>query len=149
MSEEKSAFKGWYEKNKVVFNEARKARYRKDKNLRESILQRQREYRAKHPRVSDGTSINTKEVNGRQQEVKRIGGVAKEIGRIDQVIRLWEVRGIIPKPTVKGVHRYYTLNQISLLKELVSVMDEVRYKPSIRQKAISKKSNEVFERWEY
>lgn len=142
-----SSFSKWYEKNKKEFNRKRRENYRKDEDARLAIVERQREYRRNNPTPRRDVPL-TKEVSGREQAVMRIGVVAKEVGRTDQVLRMWEKKGIIPKPSVTSTHRYYTLRQVELLKGLAEVMDEVRYKPAIRADAIEKKSNEVFGLWE-
>lgn len=142
---DQNSFKKWYHENKVLFNAKRKAKYASDKDMREKAVLRQREYRKNNP--ARLKSENTRVVGGREQPVYRIGAVAEAIGRTEQVVRLWEANGIIPKPTVPGTHRYYTQEQVDLLKGLAQVFDEVRYKPMIRAAAISKKSSEVHLLW--
>lgn len=143
---EGGGFVKWYSKNKVAFNKKRQEKYAADKELRERAVLRQREYRKNNP--SRVRTDSTRVVGGRPQTVQRIGAVAEVIGRTEQVIRMWESKGLIPKPTVKSTHRYYTENQVALMKGLAETMDEVRYKPSIRAAAISKKSSEVHLLWE-
>lgn len=143
---EGTGFKKWYDANKAEFNRKRKERYAADPERREQAITRQREYRRNNPTRSRATS--TRMVNGKAREVFRIGAVAEHIGRTEQVLRLWESKNLIPKPTVKSAHRYYTAMQVALLKGLAEVMDEVRYKPSIREEAISKQSSVVHSLWE-
>jgi hypothetical protein len=141
-----SAWKKWYKQNKEAYNARRKAQRDEDPELRERIAAAQRERRANAPRPEkDGPRY--KVVNKKKVEVFRIGQVAKACNRTEQVIRMWEREGKIPKPIIPGGHRYYTQNQLNMLVEFAELMDEVRYDPSVRSVAVDKKSAELAANW--
>jgi DNA-binding transcriptional MerR regulator len=76
--------------------------------------------------------------------------VARVCNRTEQVIRLWEREQRIPKPSVKGGHRYYTQHQIDMLVEFAELMDEVRYMrsdPETRDAALKAKTAQMFANW--
>ena len=77
----------------------------------------------------------------------RVGAVAERIRRDVQVLRIWERENKIPRPTVPGGHRYYTVNQVNLLEEFATLMDEVRYDPKVRSEAVEAKSLEIKQKW--
>ena len=141
------AFAKWYQKNKDAFNAKRKKQYQEDPAVREKVLARQRVYRVA---VKDDPSrvAHVRKAGNVEKTVYRIGHVAEQIGRDEQVIRIWERRGWIPKPTVSSSHRYYTVHQIELLRQFAAQIDQVRYKAGVRRVAILKASMEVHALWE-
>lgn len=143
----KTAFQRWYALHKDTFNSKRRKAYKTNSLLREKSLTRQKNYRKNHPgyRVA---RVATRLVCGVHTRVFRIGVVAQMIGRGEQVIRIWERKGIIPKPTIAGVHRYYTLKQVELLKELADAINAVRYKRVLMKSTILEKSAEIYSQWE-
>jgi hypothetical protein len=147
----KSTWSKWYAENKDDYNDRRKQQRANDPELRAKIAEHQREYRAARPKVerppTDPDAPRLKTIGDRQVEVYRISYVAKVCNRTVQVIRLWERDNRIPKPSVKGGHRYYTQHQIDLLIQFSELMDEVRYEPSVREAAIKAKSAEIFAHW--
>lgn len=142
-----SSFSKWYAKNSKELNERRKKKYKADAELRERSKVRGREYRARLPKVAVQT-VATAIVNGQEVAVYRIGEVARRIKRYEKTIRNWEKNKVIPKPTIKSAHRFYTEHQIGLLGKLAEVLSEVRYKPAIRKAAVSSVSDEIFMGWE-
>jgi len=146
---EASSFKSWYSKNKGALSKKRKARYAQDKEYRDAIINHQREYREANPPPSRAGRARFKEIGGKEVEVVRIGKVAASIGRSDQTIRDWELGGIIPEPSIIGSHRYYTLKQVALLKELADLIDFMRATNRKELGAVIKvKSAEIFINWE-
>lgn len=149
MLEEKpprKAWREWYDRNKEVLNAKRKKSYAENSEHRTNAVEYQRAYRADRPRtVADGRQYRT--VDGVKVEVFRIGHVATATGRTEQVIRIWERDGKIPKPSLPGGQRYYTQKQVKLLIEFAEVMNQVRYDPKIRAQALSKKTSELNQKW--
>ena len=143
-----TAWSKWYSENKEGYNASRKAKRDADPELREKLAMAQKERRAKQPRP-EKDAPRFKKYMGHDVEVFRIGPVAKACNRTEQVIRIWEREGKVPKPTVPGSHRYYTQHQVNLLVEFSELMDEVRYDPSVRSKAVEKKSAEIVAHWKH
>lgn len=141
-----SAWKKWYQENREAYNAARKKRRDSDPDLREKLAAAQRERRAKQPRP-DKDEPRYKIINKQQVAVFRIGYVAKACHRSEQIIRIWEREGKIPKPSVPGGHRYYTQNQLNLLIEFSELLDEVRYDPKVRSVAVDHKVAEIKANW--
>lgn len=145
---EKTKYQRWYEANKEELSKRRKALYQNDPEHRAEVKKRQREYRKNHPPESRAGASRFKEINGIQVEVFRIGDACKMIGREEQTIRGWEEKGVIPRPSVEGVHRNYTKNQIVLMRELAQLIDQLRYDKDALQDAITSKSQEIHQLWE-
>lgn len=141
------AFAKWYQKNKAAFNAKRKKQYHDDPGVREKVLSRQRLYR-EAAKEDPSRVAHVRKAGESERTVYRIGHVAEQIGRDEQVIRIWERKGWIPKPTVSSSHRYYTVHQIGLLRQFAASIDQVRYKTSVRKVAILKASMEVHALWE-
>lgn len=146
-AESNKSFSKWYETNKDGFNVRRKQKYHSDPEYREKVIQRQREARKKNPRPSTASDKHYRTINGDQVEVFRIGHVVEAISRSEKTIRTWESEGLIPAPSIEGKHRYYTQEQVSLLKEFSELMEQVRYDKALREFAIQKKSGEIHEKW--
>lgn len=142
----KSAYRKWYDKNRETHNERRRQAYASDPKLREKALEKQREYRATE-RGNNGDGKHFRKVGNKKVEVFRIGTVAEIVGRDIQVLRLWEKKGRIPKPTIKSAQRFYTQRQVDLIQEFVQLMDEVRYQRNTREEALSKKTAEIKAQW--
>lgn len=122
---DQTAFQKWYAEHKEEFNRKRKERYKSDKKYRKAIIQRQEIYRENNPRESVQELKHYRNVNGSREEVFRLGAVSQMVGRSEQMIRKWEKDGKIPRPTVPGAHRYYTMSQVKLLIEFAELMDQV------------------------
>lgn len=144
----KKSFKDWYADNKADLSAKRKARYHSDPEYRAKVKESALEARRKNPRVSTAGKSLFKQYKGQQIRVYRVGDVSALIGRKEQVIRQWERNGWIPKPIIGGVtHRYYTEDQVKLLREFAELIDQVRYSPLSRNLAINTKSVEVWSKW--
>lgn len=140
------AYKRWYRKNAAAFNLARKAKYHNDPEVRATAIERQRAQREKNkdrPRNPD----QLREVGGKQVKVVRIGELCAMVDRFEKTIRNWEARGYIPKPTVPGTHRYYTMNQVSLIREFSDLVNEVGRDKELRDYALGKKVAEITLKW--
>lgn len=141
-------FSRWYEANKEKLSAERKAKYNNDAEYRQASLQKAAEWRAKNPRVSRVGVPSKRMSNGVLTEVFRITAAGKMIGRSDQTIRDWEDEGIIPPPTVVSAHRFYTRNQIELMKELADLINLVRYQGlEVLQTAMDSKSSDIHSKW--
>lgn len=141
-----TSFVTWYAANKGALNAKRKAAYHADPEIREKAKEQQRNYMAANPRKSKAGDPLFKDVNGVQRQVMRVGEAAVHVGRTEQVLRLWERKGLIPKPTVKSTHRYYTMRQITLMQELSQLIDKVRHRPE-RESVLNAKRQEIANLW--
>ncbi len=148
--QKKTPFKKWYEKNAAKLAEARKRRYQNDPEYRDAILKRQQSYRRNHPGASRaGESRLKKTASGQLVETFRIGEVAQMIGRSDQTIRDWEDAKLIPTPTIQSAHRYYTKQQVALMRELAQVIDIARSEGrEVLGEAVAQKSREIHQNWQ-
>lgn len=141
-------YKDWYQENKAALSAKRKERYNSDPEYRQAIIDRQRAQRASNPaRKSDGVIF--KLVGGVDRRVYRIGDMSEMAGVPLDTLRSWERKGIMPKPSVGGVHRYYTQSQIELVALIATTLKEVRYKPApIRKQATTTVVTKVAALWE-
>lgn len=146
-SKPKRTFKDWYSANKEQLLAKRRARYSSNPEARALAQQAAKEQRGNNPRTSTAGQPLHKLINGEQVEVYRIGKVAEMVGRTEQVIRNWEKKKWIPEPRVDATHRYYTKNQVKILREFALLIDQVRYQPAIRTMTINNKSIEVWSSW--
>lgn len=144
----KNTFKKWYEKNKGKLSEKRMARYKEDAAYREKNVARTAKRRENFPEPSRAGESRVKEVNGKPVEAFRISEVGAMIGIGIQTIRGWEASGIIPTPSVKSVHRFYSTMQITLMKELADLCNQHRYDRANRASVIASKSAEVWAKWD-
>lgn len=143
----KASWSKWYENNKSKHNEARKARYHADPEVRIKAINRQKSYRERNAGQHDKSHVRV--VAGKKREVFRIGEASSQVGRDEQTLRKWEKQGLVPAPTVVSKHRYYTQNQINLMRELAELIDKLRY-PTGQEAldlAIKKKSKEISTKW--
>jgi hypothetical protein len=87
---------------------------------RDKVLARRREQKRRRKETGEAPGLKLGP-DGKLHECFRISEVAKRIGRTPLTIRLWEQKGIIPKPIFPGPQRFYTKAQITLLKKLVYI----------------------------
>lgn len=140
------AYKKWYASNKEEFNRKRAEKYANSEALREAARRKQKLYRDTKPReVPTGQTFKT--IKGKQVEVFRIGKVGEMIGRDEQTIRSWERKGYIPKPIVKSTHRFYTMNQVALLREFGDRSASIRWDRTVRSVDIPAKIADIKARW--
>ena len=139
----------WYDTHKDEFNEKRKARYDNDPDYRESVLQRQREYRRTHKSLVKPKPLvkKARNYNGRMVLVFRISHVSEAIGVSVQTIVAWEAQGLIPGTTVEANQRYYTNYQISLLKEFAKNTMRDRYNRVNRDQMVKEYSEQLHINW--
>lgn len=141
-----TAYMKWYNNNREAFNRRRAEKYALNEDLRRKTVLKQRLYRETKPReVAKGQFFRL--IGGRHLEVFRIGKVAEMIGRDEQTIRLWEFNGYIPSPVVKSIHRFYTLNQVGLMREFGELSTSLRWQRKAREVAIPIKVEEIKARW--
>lgn len=122
MTSSNRSFRSWYAQHGAELNEKRKTRYRTDPEYREQVLARAAEYRKTHPRKAASDRHKTRCYKGHCVPVFPIREAAEAIDRTMQVIRKWERNGLIPKPLWEG-HRYYTMQQVQLMKQLATEMN--------------------------
>lgn len=143
-----SQFQRWYKEKGEKLNKDRKSKYHSDPEYRQSVLDRQARYRQNNPPASRARQKITRIVEGAEVEVVRMGDLVKMIGRSENIIRNWEKRGIIPKPSIESKHRYYTLRQVALLKELADIIDVCQVEGrEVLQTAIETKSSHIHKHW--
>lgn len=141
-----AAYRKWYLAHKTEFNRQRAVKYAEDAAARKKAQDRQKVYRDSKPRnPTPGQQFRV--IKMKHVEVFRIGPVAEMIGRDEQTIRSWERKGLIPKPIIKSVHRYYTPHQIVLLREFGDLSLLVRWDSKIRAEAIATKSKQIKAQW--
>lgn len=128
------------------YNAKRRERYRIDSAYREHIKEVQREKRERAPKVNRVEVVKYANINGVDVEVFRVGTVLKEIGVSHKSLLNWEADGLIPKPTIEGVHRRYTRYQIELLSYFYQVMVSTRYFKR-RSGVIAEASNKIHSDW--
>jgi hypothetical protein len=145
---EGSPFYRWYQLHKGEFNKRRKEKYETFPCYRESVLQRQREYRRTHkPLVKPKPLVKKARNNGRMVLVFRISHVSEAIGVSVQTIVAWEAQGLIPGTTVEANQRYYTNYQISLLKEFAKNTMRNRYNRVNRDQMVKEYSEQLHINW--
>ena len=145
----RTSYRRWYDNNRADYNEKRRQRYREDQEYRE----RQIECSLQTRRDSDGTPSSrpvVKLVGGVEVKVWRIGQLSHKVKRSPQILRQWEKRGWLPRGGAGGnTHRYYTQDQVRLVKRLVRVADKYRYAaPGRLAEEMDKAAAVVFAQWE-
>lgn len=141
------AFASWYERNKEALKKKRAEKYRNDPEYRKAALERAAQQRAKTPRQPSERDQRFRLIGGVKVEVFRIGQVAKEISKDEQTIRLWESKGIIPRPTASGSHRYYTATQVGLMQQLSDLLEDQRYDAPGLKDAVAAMTQKIKENW--
>ena len=112
-------YQEWYNRNKFLFNAKRNKKYRQDTQYRDQCLERQRTYQMNR----DGM-VERELPDQRKIMVYRVGQL-KMFGITVATIKDWETRGLIPVTLfTNSQHRYYTPQQVELLKGLNEVMEE-------------------------
>lgn len=133
----KSKFKEWYKKNSADWNRQRRERYAKDKEYRETVLERNREHRSERKEEAQAEALVEKQaqkarVRDRWKVVEIDGETFYSIGSVAQVlrvsvqaVRLWERQGLIAPPkrrtddkNGKG-QRLYSLEEIESLRKVL------------------------------
>lgn len=148
MADEKpTPYQKWYAVNKERLSVRRKQLYNSNPELREKIKERQKRYRESNPSRSKAGQTKVRMIDGKDHVVHRIGEAAVLISRDEQTIRNWEAKGLIPRPSVPGVHRYYTATQISLMCELREVIDDLRYNKGAFPSALKEQSEKLLTHW--
>lgn len=89
-------YKDWYQRNKEMLSERRKAKYKKDKKRREKIREKARLYYQKFEKVKEPKDRRT--VSSGKTEFVTIGKLSEMIGRDDHTIRTYHKAGILPSP---------------------------------------------------
>jgi hypothetical protein len=108
----------WYDNNREAYNELRRQRYAKNKDVRDKACQRAARYRKESPIIERKLY---RVVKGKKVEVFSTGQVAEMIGRTPQVLRNWERAALIPPSIFPDKHRLYTKPQVAMLVSLAQV----------------------------
>lgn len=75
------------------------------------------------------TQSELKSYEGRLYETYPLTWVVKEIGSSVPSVKRWEYQGIIPKTIFGKSHRFYSKNQIKLLKKVKTMLEKYSGKP--------------------
>lgn len=75
------------------------------------------------------TEPELKEYDGRMYETYPLTWVVKEIGSSVPSIKRWEYQGLIPETIFGKSHRFYSKNQINLLKKVKAMLQKYAGKP--------------------
>lgn len=113
----------WYGDNRDSYNAVRRQRYAADPEAREKARQRAAGRRQGIQPVP--TRVLYREVNGRYVRVYSTGQVAAKMGRTAQMLRNWEIGGMIPESIFPDTHRLYTKGQVTKLVALGETMKSV------------------------
>lgn len=110
----------WYESNRDEYNAVRRTRYGMNAEVREAARIRASNYRARCRKGNVKTGRNlTRLYRGKMVEVLSTGRVAEMLGRSPQMMRNWEIAGLIPASVFPDSHRLYTKKQARLLVTLL------------------------------
>lgn len=141
------SYKEWYAKNRQAISIRRREK-RAARTAEEVQRTRdyQKSYRENNRRPSTSGAISTAIIGGVEVRVFRIGEVAQATGAGQATLRLWERQGLIPRPTVKSSHRYYTEHQLGLLSAFYASAIQAKYSAA-RPKLIKALSKELFNQW--
>ena len=116
--EDISRFQRWYNKHKHALNAKRQHKYRTDPAYRAKILEHQRSRRT----AKAAQRQYKKTPFGQVVRAYSIKEASQIINRRVQTLTQWEKKGLIPPPIFGTAHRFYTLHQVMLLRELVSLV---------------------------
>lgn len=151
MSDERPSdyYAKWYAANRANLSKKRKERYRLDESVRERAVEYQREYRANKTRPSTKGQAHYREVAGTRQQVYRIAAAAEMAGCSIEFIRKYEAAGVIPPSTAASVQRYYTVEQIKLIKDFYDLMTQLKYSKdaALKQATMDHAKNTLHSQW--
>lgn len=135
----------WYKENREQYNLERRRKYAFDGQTSKDAVNRSREYRSKAKGKPVSRSIYLADKNG-AVELFSSGTVAQKFNRTAQTLRSWETRQWIPRPHVEGLsQRFYTREQIDLIKKIVDFIDE--HKGSTTSPEFEAVVEEVHQNW--
>ena len=144
--EDISRFQRWYNKNKHALNAKRQHKYHTDPAYRAKILEHQRAQRA----AKAAQRQYKKTPFGQVTRAYSIGEASQIINRRVQTLTQWEKKGVIPPPIFGTAHRFYTLHQVMLLRELVSLVTNAspqRISNREIEAEIAKQRAKIFAHW--
>jgi hypothetical protein len=111
MATGETAFKRWYDKNKRVLSEKRKARYRNDPEYRAKALENRKRQIARTPKVRDALPKSYK---------YNLVGVSEWLNVSIWRLRDWRSKGYFPEPYKHGHELWFTDHQALMLSDLGS-----------------------------
>jgi len=144
--EDISRFQRWYNKNKHALNAKRQHKYRTDPAYRERVLASQQERNKTRAQQRQ----YKKTPFGQVVRAYSIREASQIINRRVQTLTQWEKKGVIPPPIFGTAHRFYTLHQVMLLRELVSLVTNAspqRISNGEIQAEIAKQRTKIFAHW--
>lgn len=137
-------FREWYSDNREAYNKLRRERYKRNKEQQKKARDRAEQRRRLGIKsVSDPIE---KEVNGDLITCYPISYIADQLNKDPQAVRNWETRGIIPKPTIPGAHRFYTEKQFGFLLMLGEILEIKPYE--LRKEPYAKLQKLITEDWD-
>lgn len=147
---EKTYFQRWYEKEGRKLNRRRKKKYKEDPDYKAKVLEQNKAMRKrralerapekieeKKARGKLRTKINWKSYQvpasvlgnkakkGQKITVFTVGAAATMLGCSEQAIRLWEKKGVLPKPLRYKKDRVYTKAQIDKYKKSLEQLGRI------------------------
>lgn len=121
-------YQKWYEANKDRRNAARRERYQRDGTYRARQVSAARDYRAGGRKAdveaTTGPSAVMYVAPGKEVALWTIGDIARTLGITTQTIRVWEIRGLLPAPTIDSGKRMYTKKQAKYITKLHEKMQK-------------------------
>lgn len=139
-------YRRWYERNCNEFNFQRRARYTKDEAYRQRCLLDAKMYRKNGPKKGKKTDIVYWRTKG-EKYFYPIHSVAMLVGRQNRTIKLWEKRGFYPKMKKAYAHRFYSNDQVELLKLIAKTIDTYRFNHAKLKQELAKTTALVRAKW--
>jgi hypothetical protein len=145
-----SKFQQWYAANKHLLALRRKRRYRLDPEYRAKRLAYWRKHQ-KHAQVLQNRRKKWKTAhNGKRYKAFDISEAKVLVGKSRDAIRWWEKKGIIPCAIFPMTRRHYTMNQISMMRELMCIFWRAKAKhlnnPKVKD-ALAVHQLQMFTHW--
>jgi DNA-binding XRE family transcriptional regulator len=150
-------YREYYSKNSGVINSRRKKRYREDPEYRKKAIKSATNWFKNNKKAKSKGSTRTVLIKSGQLSedptgsvsvtipVFRVHEVAKLVGISSQTLRSWERKEWVPKPSIKGIHRVYTMDQVKLILHLKKKIDKVF---NLDKEAVAKRvAIDIFDNW--
>lgn len=118
-TESNERYRSWYGSKGPERNERRREQYAADPTIRKDNRARAKEWRENRAAGASVTREIFREVNGKRTRVYSLGQVADEAAYGVSTLRLLITQGVLPEPTLPGVHRYYTAAEVKKIKAIL------------------------------
>lgn len=144
---EQSAYVRWHLRNSHALNESRRSRYATDPEYRAAQIEAARETRRKQREDDTPPTTVTRYIDGVAHQVYLITDVAKLTGLSRQGLLKWEKRGLIPSPSLPGVHRLYTVKQAQMIVDAIKTLTSLKQHSPERKQAFIDQSAKLHNEW--